>query len=457
MPAPVKTPQVLSVISLLRPHWKAMTMAMVGVAGIAATELLEPWPLKIVIDHLLQARPLDGWMGAVVGWFGADRLAVLNVAVLAVAVIAVGGCRELLPAELSDHQRRPVGHARFAARAVSPHPSPVAGRARCDTHRRPHQPRDERHQHDPGLRHLGAARHPDQRRSRWSGIVGVMLYLNWRFTLISLSIAPLLFLVVYVFTRRIKKASRDVRKKEGELLSIVQEVFSSIRVVKAFAREDYEERRFAVQSLDNVETTLAARNIKMMLAPVVEIIVATGTCLMLWYGARLVIADQLTAGALVVFLLYLGKMYKPMRDLSKMTDTVSKAGVSLERIREVLETESGVRDAPRARKCGPLQGPDCVRQGVVRVRPRPGDPEGCELRDRAGPGRGVRRPDGRRQVHHHQPGGALLRSGVGHGLDRRHGHPQLHDEVDARPDQLRAAGDAALPRADLAEHRLRPP
>ena len=84
------------------------------------------------------------------------------------------------------------------------------------------------------------------------GLVGVMLYLNWRFTLISLSIAPLLFLVVYFFTRRIKKASRDVRKKEGELLSIVQEVFSSIRVVKAFAREDYEERRFAVQSLDNV-------------------------------------------------------------------------------------------------------------------------------------------------------------------------------------------------------------
>jgi len=88
------------------------------------------------------------------------------------------------------------------------------------------------------------------------GIVGVMLYLNWRFTLISLSIAPLLFLVVYVFTRRIKKASRDVRKKEGELLSIVQEVLSSIRVVKAVAREDYEQRRFEIQSLDNVETTL---------------------------------------------------------------------------------------------------------------------------------------------------------------------------------------------------------
>ena len=128
------------------------------------------------------------------------------------------------------------------------------------------------------------------------GIVGVMLSLNWRFTLISLAIAPLLFLMVYVFTGRIKRASRNVWKKEGELLSIVQEVFSSIRVVKAFAREDYEQRRFEAQSLDNMETTLAARNIKMTLAPVVEIIVATGTCLMLWYGGRLVMAGQLTAG-----------------------------------------------------------------------------------------------------------------------------------------------------------------
>ena len=105
----------------------------------------------------------------------------------------------------------------------------------------------------------------------------------------------------------------------------------------------------------------------MKLAPVVDIIVAIGTCLMLWYGARLVIAGQLTAGALVVFLLYLGKMYKPMRDLSKMTDTVSKAGVGFERIREVLETESGVRDLRHARTARRVQGRHRIRQRVVRL------------------------------------------------------------------------------------------
>jgi subfamily B ATP-binding cassette protein MsbA len=188
------------------------------------------------------------------------------------------------------------------------------------------------------------------------GIVVVMLYMNWRFTLISLAVAPALFLTVYIFTGRIKKASRDVRKKQSELVSMVEEVLSSIRVVKAFAREDYEEERFKRQSLENVETALVARSIKMKLSPAVEIIVATGTCVMLGYGARLVLAGQLTPGALVLFVFYLGKMYKPMRDLAKMTDTVSSAAVGFERIREVLEIESGVRNLPHARPAQRFKG-----------------------------------------------------------------------------------------------------
>jgi subfamily B ATP-binding cassette protein MsbA len=188
------------------------------------------------------------------------------------------------------------------------------------------------------------------------GMIAFMFYLNWEFTLISLSVAPVLFVVVYLFTRHIKKATREVRKKETELVSTVQEVFSSIRVVKAFTREDYEERRFERQSLDNVETALHAQSLKMKLSPMVEIITAVGTCLMLGFGTRMVLQGKLTAGDLVLFVFYLGKMYKPMRDLSKMTNTVSKASIGFERIREILETESKVRDIPRARRAPPFKG-----------------------------------------------------------------------------------------------------
>jgi subfamily B ATP-binding cassette protein MsbA len=174
--------------------------------------------------------------------------------------------------------------------------------------------------------------------------------------LISLSIVPALFLVVFVFTKRIKKASRELRQKQSELVNIVQEVFSSIRVVKAFSREDYEQRRFEEQSLENVETALQARALKGKLAPIVEVLAALGTCLVLGYGGRLALAGQLSAGDLIIFLAYLGKMYKPMRDLSKMGDTVSKASVSYERIQEVLNTVSRVRDLPRARHARPFKG-----------------------------------------------------------------------------------------------------
>jgi len=174
--------------------------------------------------------------------------------------------------------------------------------------------------------------------------------------LIALSVAPLLFIVVYSFTWRIKRASRDVRKKEGEIASIASEVLSSIRVVKAFTREDYEQERFERQSLETVETALHARSLKAKLTPIVEVIVAGGTCLVLWYGVRLVLANQITSGSLLVFLLYLGKMYKPMRDLSKMTDTISKTSVGYERIREIVDTDREIRNLPGARHAPNFKG-----------------------------------------------------------------------------------------------------
>src|SRR5207253_1679396 len=188
------------------------------------------------------------------------------------------------------------------------------------------------------------------------GMIAVMFYLNWQFTLIALMVAPGLFLVVYHFTHRIKKASRAVRRKEGEVVNVLEEVLSSIRVVKAFAREDFEQKRFERHSLNSVEAALEARSIKAKLPPIVEIIVACGTCLVLWYGARLVLTGTLTPGELLVFLLYLGKMYKPMRELSKMTDTISKASVGWERIREVLENEMQIRDVRGAKSAPRFKG-----------------------------------------------------------------------------------------------------
>jgi subfamily B ATP-binding cassette protein MsbA len=347
--------KVLPITDLLRPHWKAMTMALVSVAVGVAMDLLEPWPIKIVLDYLLQSKPMPPWMTGIVGWIGTGNMALLYFAVGSVALIAVIGA---ISSYMLDYLTTNVGqwvmhdlrrtlyhhiHRLSLAEHDEKRTGDLIGRVTSDI---------DSVQSFVATALLGIIASV----LTLLGIIGVMLYKNWHFTLISLSIAPVLFLVVYYFTRRIKKASRAVRKKESELVSTVQEVLSSIRLVKAFAREEYEERRFEKQSLDNIETALIARSIKMKLAPLVDIIVAIGTCLMLGYGAMLVLAHQLTAGDLIVFLSYLGKMYKPMKDLSKMSDTVSKAGVGLERIREIMGTESAVRDLPRARRAKVFKG-----------------------------------------------------------------------------------------------------
>ena len=140
------------------------------------------------------------------------------------------------------------------------------------------------------------------------------------------------------------------------MVSEIQEVLSSIRVVKAFAREEYEQWRLAEESRESIGIALRVRGLKAKLGPTVDMIVAVGTCLVLWFGGRMVLSGALSAGSLVLFIWYLGKMYKPMRDLSKMTDAYSKAAVGFERIREVLETDRASKDLPGARRAPTFRG-----------------------------------------------------------------------------------------------------
>jgi ATP-binding cassette, subfamily B, bacterial len=333
-----------------------LVLAFIAVLGEAATDLLEPWPLKIVFDYVFGTKHMPAWMsGLIGGTFGLSRVGILHFAVLAVIVIAAAGAlssyaEKYLTTSVGQwvmHDLRSILYHHIQRLSLAYHDHKPAGDLISTVTADIDSIQDFISQALLGIL---------VNVLTLVGMLAVMFYLNWRFTLIALSITPFLFLVVYTYTRRIKQASRALRKKEGEVVSVVAEVLGSIRVVKAFAREDYEEARLAQQSLENVEIALRARSLKAKLAPVVQVIVAVGTCLVLWYGVNLVLTEQMTSGSLLVFLLYLGKMYKPMRDLSKMTDTMSKAAVGYERIRAVIETENEVRNLPGARKAPALKG-----------------------------------------------------------------------------------------------------
>jgi ATP-binding cassette, subfamily B, bacterial len=342
----------LSLVRLLRPHWTLLLVAFGAMLVQSAADLLEPWPLKIIFDYVLGSKTMPQWLAE---WMPGDALAVLNVSAAAVIAIAVvGAVSSYTEKYLSTTVAKRVG---YELRHMLYH---HVQRLSLSFY-------EQRRTGDMVVRLTSDIDATEDLISSaglgialnlltLAGMMAVMFYLDWRFSLIGLSVVPLLFLVVYRLIRGIKKATRAVKRKESELASVVQESIASVRVVKAFAREDFEESRLDRQSQENVELSLRARSMKARLPPLVDVLVAVGTCLVLWDGVRLVLEGSLTTGALLVFILYLGKMYKPMKDLAKTADTVSKAAVGFERIGEILSIERQVRDYPNARPAPRLKG-----------------------------------------------------------------------------------------------------
>ena len=344
------------IVGLLQPHAKVLVFGGLAVLGEGAANLLEPWPLKFVFDSFSHSWPTHGWLSP---WIqsvtGPDKVGILKFAAAAVIAIALldAVCfyaEKYLTTSVGQwvmHDLRRLLYAHIQHLSLGYHTQRQTGelisRLTGDI---------DAIQSFIVSSLLGSV----VDAITLTGMVVIMFHLNWRFTLIALSVAPLLFAVTYSYTRRSKKAAREVRKKESEIVSRLQEVLSSIGLVKALAREDYEQRRLEEESEQSVQIALRARSLKARLSPLVGLLVAAGTALVLWFGGRLVLAGTLSAGSLIVFIWYLGKMYKPMQDFAKMMDTYSKAAVGYERIREIFDTEPQVRDLPSALPAPRLRG-----------------------------------------------------------------------------------------------------
>jgi subfamily B ATP-binding cassette protein MsbA len=331
-----------------------LSVAFFAMLVTSVTGLIEPWPVKVVVDYVIGSNPMPSWLTA---WpaLSDNRLTLLDGVALAVVGIAlIGAVGSYVEKYVStsvgqriahDLRQTLYHHAQWLSLAFyeRQRTGDMIVRLTSDI---------DAVQDFVSSMFLGMILDV----LTLGGMLVVIAYLDLRLALLVLSIAPVLFLVVYRLTRRIKAATRAVKQQESELASVVQESIGAVRVVKAFAREEYEERRLDQVSRSSVDAALRARSMKARLSPLVDIIVAVGTGLVLVVGVRLVLAGDLTTGALFVFILYLGKMYKPMKDLSKSTDTVSKAAVGLDRIEDLLRVESQVRDRPNARIAPSFRG-----------------------------------------------------------------------------------------------------
>src|SRR5215472_1382624 len=188
------------------------------------------------------------------------------------------------------------------------------------------------------------------------GMLGLMFWLNWDFTMIAVGVTPFLLFFVSRFKKAVKKATHHVRKEQAEIVAVVQQGLESMRVVKAFGRQDTEQEALTEVSQATVNAALAARRIKSLLSPTVTVVVAMCTAVVLWRGAALILKGVMTVGTLTVYLSYLSKFFKPVKDLATTTNAIAQAAVGVDRIRAILDTDTVIPEKSNAVAPPPLRG-----------------------------------------------------------------------------------------------------
>ncbi len=208
----------------------------------------------------------------------------------------------------------------------------------------------------------------------------VVVVLDWQLALCMLVVFPVFFLTGRSATSRIHTVSRKQRKAEGQLATLATETLGSMKVVQAYTLETEMQSRFASDNVKTLKDGVRAKKLSAGLERSTDVLVGLATALVLFVGAQRVLAGALTPGELVVFITYLKAAFKPMRDLAKYTGRIAQAAASAERVVDLLETEPAVRDASWARPGRRIRGH--VELSAVWLSYVPGHPvlRGVDLR-----------------------------------------------------------------------------
>ncbi|MGO9036624.1 MAG: ABC transporter ATP-binding protein [Steroidobacteraceae bacterium] len=344
------------VLDLIRPYRGWLIIVFAAMIIEIAMSLAAPWPLKLVLDDALQHHKLPEWLA----WahnHGIER-STLGVAVFAGISTLVIAIIAAIASYIDNYYTTSIGQW-------------VANDLRV---------RMYEHLHRLSLRFYDTAKTgtlmstitgdvstvQSFASSSTLGIVvdlltivfmlGLMFWLDWDFTLIAIGVTPFLLLFVMRFKKAVKDVTKIVRVKQSEVLAVVQEGLGSVREIQAFGRQDLEAAHIEAASHATVEAALKARQVKSLLSPVVSIVVALCTGIVLWKGTSLIIAGTMTAGALTVYLAYLSKFFKPVKDLASMTSVIAQTTVALERIQTILSADDIVPERPDAIDPGEVKG-----------------------------------------------------------------------------------------------------
>ncbi|MBI5849495.1 MAG: ABC transporter ATP-binding protein [Planctomycetes bacterium] len=351
-------PDLFLVLRVFRP-WLAeqrgriatTTLAMFG--GVLLS-LLEPWPLKFVIDLVVPSARPGG--RSVPDWLASIEITTL-LPLLAAATVVISAL-----VAVCEHREK-VGFARVGndvLRGVRDHLFLHVQRLSLSFHVTARA----------GDLVTRATRDVSLLRDVVStallplcanvlvlvGMVAVMFWLQWQLTLIALATLPLFLWTTSSLGRRIHNAAKKQRKREGAMASTASESIAAIKVVQALSLEDAFADGFASRNAQSGQEDVKASRLSANLGRNVDVLLAVATALVLWQGARFVLDTSMTPGDLVVFLTYLRRSFRPAKDFAKYTGRIAKAIAAGERVAALLERTPDVRDLPGAIEAPPLRG-----------------------------------------------------------------------------------------------------
>ena len=315
--------------------------------------LLEPWPLKFVIDRVL--APSGGGRSGIPAVDALAPMTLLTLAALAPAVII--GLRALagywtsvgffLVGNRVLTQVRALVYRHLQGLSLSFHTKARSGDLIVRVGRDVEMLKDVAATAFFPL--LGSA-------LLLFFMAGLMFWVHWKLTLLALVPAPLFWLTTLRISRRIHAGARRQRQRESEVASTAAESIGAIKVVQALSLEDRFAQAFTRQNIKSQEEDAKTRRASASLERALDVLTGISVALVLWYGALLVLRGELTAGDLLVFLAYLKKAFHPLQDFAKYTGRLAKAAAAGERVLDLLERTPEVRDLPGAVPAPPFRG-----------------------------------------------------------------------------------------------------
>lgn len=341
----------------LREQRRLLVGGMVALFAEVALRLLEPWPLKYVLDAVIAAAGADLRVGqpasldTIIVVATLALLAVVALRALAAYVMtilfALAGNRVLtrVRAELYAHL-----HSLSMAFHDTARTGDLVTRVTGDVGRLQEVT-------------VTAALPLVGNVVTLLGMLVVVAVLDWQLAALVLLIVPAFLVTSVRLTRRISVVSRGQRKAEGALASLATESLGSMQVVQAYSLEGHMQEQFGGSNAKSLKDGVKAKKLSAGLERKTDVLVGLATALVLYVGARRVLAGALTPGELVVFLTYLKTGLKPLRDLAKYTGRLAKAGASGERIIDLLDTSPDIVDGSWARPAPRLRG-DVRFEGV---------------------------------------------------------------------------------------------